>query len=48
MKELFSKRKKFCLTKVYMAANLLDPKYQGRYLNGEQKAKLLVTFVYFY
>ena len=48
MKELFAKRKKFCLTKVHMAANVLDPKYQGRYLNGEQKVKLLVTFVYFY
>ena len=37
MKKLFAKRKKFCLTEIHLAANLLDPKYQGRYLNGEQK-----------
>ncbi|XP_065656505.1 uncharacterized protein LOC136081964 [Hydra vulgaris] len=36
-KKIFKKRKDFCLTEIHLAANILDPKFQGRVLTGEQK-----------
>ncbi|XP_047134973.1 uncharacterized protein LOC124812412 isoform X2 [Hydra vulgaris] len=34
-KKIFKKRKEFCLTEIHLAANILDPKFQGRVLTGE-------------